>query len=264
MTASNFPVSTQWILNSTSGLPCEVILSVAMVVSKNTGQKGTGWLVSDRHLVTNEHVIRGAAANDVSVHFSDGITINAQSIIFDALTDIAVITLAEPVSYSPLKIEEELPEVGTRVCAWGFPLGYNGPPPILSVGYLAGFNVHKPQGATSLQRRIVLNAALNPGNSGGPVLSWGEQSVRGVAVTKHAPITPFLQSAIQALQTNNSGICFNATDDQGNARQLVESQVVAEILQYFRNLTQVVIGEAIESKDVIAFLDKHNIPWQRA
>lgn len=46
--------------------------------------------------------------------------------------------------------------------------------------------------------------------------------------------------------------------------QFVESQVVAEILQYFRNMTQVVIGEAIAAEDVIAFLDRHGVPWQPA
>ena len=264
MTASNLPISTEWLLNSTSALPCEVVLSIAMVVTTSTGHKGTGWLVSDRHLVTNEHVIRGGTANTVFVQFSDGENIKAHSIVFDALTDIAVITLARTVSYVPLKIAKDLPEVGTRICAWGHPLGYNGPPPILSVGYVAGFNVHHPQGALAPQCRLVLNAALNPGNSGGPVFSWGEQTVRGVAVTTHAPITPFLQSAIAALQSNASGVCFSATDEQGKVHEFVESQVVAEVLQYFRNMTQVVIGEAIAAEDVIAFLNKHGVPWQLA
>ncbi|WVH09260.1 MAG: hypothetical protein EoVTN8_609 [Fluviibacter phosphoraccumulans EoVTN8] len=68
-------------MNSTLGLPCEVILSVAMVVSKNTGQKGTGWLVSDRHLVTNEHVIRGAA-NDMLILY---ISLMGQMLMLKAL-----------------------------------------------------------------------------------------------------------------------------------------------------------------------------------
>jgi len=111
---------------------------------------------------------------------------------------------------------------------------------------------------------LVLNAALNPGNSGGPVFAWGEQSVRGVAVTKHAPISQYLQSAIDALKNNSSGIVFTATDGQGNTTTFVESQIVARILQYFRDMTQVVIGEAIAAEDVIAFLDKNSVPWQPA
>jgi S1-C subfamily serine protease len=261
---NNLPIATQWTLNATAALPSQVVLSVVLVVTTSTGQKGTGWLVSDRHVVTNEHVVHGGAAGTVRVQFSDAAVLNAQSIVVDALTDIAVITLDRVVSYTPLRVDRTIPDIGTRICAWGHPLGYNGPAPILSVGYVAGFNAHQPQGLPSPQRRLVLNAALNPGNSGGPIFAWGEQTVRGVAVTKHAPITQFLQSAIDALRNNSSGIVFTTTDGQGNTQQLVESQVVAEVLQYFRGMTQVVIGEAIAAEDVIAFLDKNRVPWQPA
>jgi hypothetical protein len=40
--------------------------------------------------------------------------------------------------------------------------------------------------------------------------------------------------------------------------------MVAEILTYFRDMTQVVIGEAIMPKDITNFLDQHGIPWAQA
>jgi len=261
---NNLPIATQWTLNATAALPGQVVLSIALVVSTSTGQKGTGWLVSEHHVVTNEHVVRSGSAATVRVQFADGSVEKIQSVTVDALTDIAVLTLEHAVSQAPLKIDKTVPDIGTRICAWGHPLGYNGPQPILSVGYVAGFNAHQPQGLPEPQRRLVLNAALNPGNSGGPVFAWGEQSIRGVAVTKHAPITQYLQSAIDALKNNSSGVVFTATDGQGNTTRFVESQIVAEILQYFRGMTQVVIGEAIAAEDVIAFLDKNSVPWQPA
>lgn len=260
----NLPIATQWTLNATAALPSQVVLSVVLVVTTSTGQKGTGWLVSERHVVTNEHVVRGGSSSSIQVQFSDAAMMSAQSFVVDALTDIAVITLDRAASYTPLGIDTAIPDIGTRVCAWGHPLGYNGPQPILSVGYVAGFNAHQPQGLAQPQRRLVLNAALNPGNSGGPIVAWGEQSVRGIAVTKHAPISHYLQSAIDALKNNSSGIVFTATDGQGNTHQFVESQVVADVLQYFRDMTQVVIGEAIAAENVVVFLDKNGIPWQRA
>lgn len=262
--SNNLPIATQWTLNATASLPSHVVLSVALVATTSTGQKGTGWLVSNRHIVTNEHVVRGGSALTVLVQFSDGVVVPIQGINIDPLTDLAVLTFQQPVSYVPLKIDRNIPDIGTRICAWGHPLGYNGPQPILSVGYVAGFNAHQPQGMITPQRRLVLNAALNPGNSGGPILAWGEQTIRGVAVTKHAPISQYLQSAINALKTNSSGVVFTSTDGQGKTQNFVESQIVAEILQHFQGMTQVVLGEAIAAEDVISFLDKNSVPWQAA
>lgn len=259
--SNNLPIATQWTLNATAALPGQVVMSVVLVATASTGQKGTGWLASNLHIVTNEHVVRGGVASDIVVQFSDGTVVKVQRVEVDPLTDIAVLTLQQAVSNTPLKIDVAVPDIGSRVCAWGHPLGYNGPQPILSVGYVAGFNAHQPTSIAAPQRRLVLNAALNPGNSGGPIFNWGESSVRAVAVTKHAPITPYLQSAIDALKNNRSGITFTATDGHGNTQMFVESQIVAEVLQYFRGMTQVVLGEAIAATDVTAFLNKHSVPW---
>jgi hypothetical protein len=148
-----------------------------------------------------------------------------------------------------------------QVYALGFPLAYNGPAPLMIVGYVAGFEARTVSAGSTPQQRIVLNAALNPGNSGGPVFRWGESCVAGVVVSKHAPISPFLQSAIDALATNRSGVVFTATDAQGNTHKFVESQLVADVLKYFRSMTQVVIGEAIPMDDVRSFLTSTGVAW---
>lgn len=260
---NDLPVATQWLLNSNNQIPTQPVLSVVLVATSK-GQKGTGWLVSENHVVTNEHVIRGCRGAEVQVQFSDGVVASVIGVVDNALTDVALLRLKEPVGYKPLKIIRAVPDVGLKICAWGHPLGYSGPAPILSVGYVAGFNSHQPQGLSVPQQRIVLNAAINPGNSGGPILIWGGESVCGMAVTKHAPITAFIQSAIDALKSNGSGVVFSAQNGQGATIQFVESQLVADVLQYFRNMTQVVIGEAIASVDIIAVLDSAGIPWQEA
>ena len=95
-------------------------------------------------------------------------------------------------------------------------------------------------------------------------MAWAESTVRGVAVSKHAPISRSLQSAIDALANNTSGIVFTATDGQGNTKTFVESQLVADILKYFRSMTQVVIGEAITAHDVAAFLSANKLSWTPA
>jgi S1-C subfamily serine protease len=166
------------------------------------------------------------------------------------------LTLPSATPHAPLPIDVSPLAIGTEVAVWGHPLGYNGPAPLLTAGYLAGFNDH----GTGF-RRLVINAAINPGNSGGPIVAMGMGSVRGVAVSKHAPIHQSLLSAIEALRANTSGIVFHATDAAGKSVAFVESQLVAELLMHFRDMTQVVIGEAIEAADVVRFLDDLAVPW---
>ena len=130
---------------------------------------------------------------------------------------------------------------------------------MLSIGHISGFKDHKETQDSNIVKHIVVNGAFNPGNSGGPLLISGSNKVIGVVVSKHTPITPFLYSAIQALANNKSGVVFTSKDDKGNTKQFVESQIVAELLKYFRELTQVMIGEAIDRSELIEFLKENNI-----
>ncbi len=263
---SNQPISTQWPFDTNINVQgTTVVPSVVLVINQAAGLKGTGWLVSDQHIVTNEHVIRDIQApTNILVVFPDGNRFSPSNVYHDNLTDIAALEFSNSFSAQPLQINTQNLEVGSQIYAWGHPLGYDGPAPILSVGYLAGRNLWQPNGMQLPQHRLVLNAALNPGNSGGPIFPWGDNSVCGVAVTKHAPISQFLQSAIVALANNTSGVVFTSSDGQGNQTDFVESQIVAEILIYFQNMTQVVIGEAIMPIDITNFLDLHGIPWSQA
>ena len=258
---TQMPISTQWMLNATGQINSNLALSVVMIVCNTTGSKGTGWLCSNLHIVTNEHVVRGANFNNITIVFSDGTQMVPVSKIEDAQIDIACLTLPFASTYAPLKIKTDEVEIGTRICAWGHPLGYNGPAPILIVGYLAGFNAHLAIPNTVPKKRLVLNAALNPGNSGGPVLVWGEDVVCGMAVTKHAPMSSSLQSCVTALANNSSGLQFSGTDANGNPVNFAESQLVADVLKHFQSMTQVVIGEAVAPNDITGFLDIHSIPW---
>jgi len=49
------------------------------------------------------------------------------------------------------------------------------------------------------------------------------------------------------------------SNNEGNEKLLIESQIVAELLQYFRDLTQVMIGEAISISELKAFLYENDI-----
>lgn len=154
--------------------------------------------------------------------------------------------------------EEEDISVGTKVSTWGYPLGYNGPAPLLTIGYLSGFN--EVRSRNSIVKHLVINGAFNPGNSGGPLFVAGQNEVIGVVVSKHAPIPRAVASALQALANNPWGLQYTGRDEQGNERAFSEAQIVADLLQYFKGLIQVVIGEAIAGSEVIEFLTENSIP----
>jgi hypothetical protein len=136
--------------------------SVAMVVVQSTGSKGTGWLVADRMLVTNEHVIRNGAPNAIVAQFPDGSTHPVAKIAaVDGVLDLAVLELQSSPSATPLKIDPSPVSVGAQVYALGFPLAYNGPAPLMIVGYVAGFEGRVLKAGAGAQQR-----AVRPGREG--------------------------------------------------------------------------------------------------
>jgi hypothetical protein len=232
-----------------------------MIVCSKTNQKGTGFLLNTGYLVTNEHVVRGSAADELVVVSGTSIRHRVDTLIVDEQRDLAVMRCP---SSGGLRIRDEDLDVGIQVATWGYPLGYNGPAPLLGIGYLAGFRQHVPEGPVAAPvKHLVINAAFNPGNSGGPLFLSGDDGVVGMVVSKHAPIPQFLEDAIEVMANNKSGFVYTATDDAGNTHEFVESQLVAQILSYFRNMTQVVIGEAIAASELVSFLNEHGIPWNR-
>jgi hypothetical protein len=255
----SIPVATEWLLDAVGDAGRAAIDSVFMIINPRANKKGTGFLLETGYLVTNEHVVRGCTAQELQIISSKSTRHVAGNLLVDEDRDLAVMRLDLA---GGLAMADVVPDVGVKVSTWGYPLGYNGPAPLLAVGHLAGFEASTPEGLSKpAVRRLVVNAAFNGGNSGGPLFVAGDGSVIGVVVSKHAPIPPFLASAIQALASNRSGVVFTATDEAGGTRQFVESQVVAEVLQYFRDMTQVVIGEAIAASELIDFLSENRIPW---
>lgn len=257
----SLPVATKWLLDAAGDTGRAAIRSVYLIVCPDPFNKGTGFVLRGGSLITNEHVVRGCPADKLRVVSSDGKEISIERVVVDTRRDLALLS-AKPQLPGGLRLGlDEPPKVGTVVSTWGYPLAWWGPAPLLTVGHLSGFGAHLISQTDKVPtKRLVVNGAFNPGNSGGPLFEGQNDRVIGVVVSKHAPITPFLQSALDALAANPSGVVFTATDDKGNTKTFVESQVVAELLKYFRELTQVVIGEAVAGSELRAFLKENKIP----
>jgi len=125
-------------------------------------------VVADRMLVTNDHVVRNGNPKSMVVQCPDGSSHSVATVVaIDDVTDLAVLKLQSSVSATSLKIDPAQIPVGAQVYALGFPLAYNGPAPLMIVGYVEGFEARVVEPGAADQQRVVLNAALNPGNSGG-------------------------------------------------------------------------------------------------
>ncbi len=262
MSNNSLPITTKWLLDSARDQGRSAISSVYMLICPKTQSKGTAFLLRTGIVISNWHVVDGALASDLVGISSDGTKINFKGMVADRNRDLVVLEPKDTLSGGLSIKRENNIQVGTQVATWGYPLGYNGPAPLLSVGYLSGFNDSQPyeEAATAI-KHLVVNGAFNPGNSGGPLMVSGNDEVIGVVVSKHAPLTQFVASAIKALSESKSGVVFNYKDESGQIQSMVEAQVVAEVLKYFRNLTQVMIGEAITASELISFLESQKIRY---
>ncbi|WP_226012605.1 S1C family serine protease [Halomicrobium salinisoli] len=152
------------------------VASVRTYDGGGNGAQGTAFVYDDRHLVTNEHVVSGAS--DVSVRFQDSGWRNAEVLATDVYSDLAVMeTPALPDGAEPLPLLESDPAVGQRVVAIGNPFGYGGS---VSEGIVSGLDrTLAAANGFSIPDAIQTDAAVNPGNSGGPLVTL-DGNVAGV------------------------------------------------------------------------------------
>jgi len=231
--------------------------SVFRVVCPQTGYAGTGFLHRGGSVVTAEHVIRNAS--EIILFSSTGDQINASTLASDADLDIALLSVEAQVSHPALPISDQAEvAIGSQVTTWGFPEGYAGRIPLLSVGYLSGIDVSRLTSGSILQKWVV-NAAFNRGNSGGPLLNIETGEVIGVVSSKLAPISQTARSALEALSSQSSGFVYTATLPDGSQRNFSEGQVVAQVLSELRAQVQLVIGKAVMLGDLRRYLESNGI-----
>jgi S1-C subfamily serine protease len=127
-------------------------------------------VVDDGTILTNLHVIRGAKL--VRVVFHDGTEADAEVLGIHPENDLAVIkakALPDDLTAATLGSAARL-KPGDEVVAVGFPFGIG---PSVSAGIVSGLDreFRSPKGERVLTRLIQFDAAANPGNSGGPLVT---------------------------------------------------------------------------------------------
>jgi serine protease Do len=144
-----------------------------------TEGEGTGIVIDDQgHILTNYHVISGAEA--VSVYAEDGRERSARVIFGDPATDIAILEVEDTEGLAPLVLgDSDAMEVGDPVIALGNALGLDETSPTVSVGIVSALGRTIETDQAVLEDLIQTDAAINAGNSGGPLLN-GAGEVIGI------------------------------------------------------------------------------------
>ena len=144
-----------------SGIIEDAIKSVVTI--RTDLSQGTGFIISQEgYVVTNYHVMQNAKSAGIFTY--EGTTHSVQLIGYDSNLDIALLKIEGDFEELKLGNSDEI-QIGEKVIAIGNPLGLQ-----FSVSEGIVSATHR-QGPSGINAYIQTDAALNPGNSGGPLIN---------------------------------------------------------------------------------------------
>ncbi|UQU65487.1 trypsin-like peptidase domain-containing protein [Couchioplanes caeruleus] len=163
------PSAAQRAPESFGGVAKQVLPSVVTV--RVTGAIGSGFVAStDGYVITNDHVVEGAGKT-MAVSFSDGSTAPATLVGRDPESDIAVIKVSKSNLPAVQFGDSDSIAVGDPVLAFGSPLALVN---TVTQGIVSALDrtiqAGDPGGTTRYYAAIQTDAAVNQGNSGGPLV----------------------------------------------------------------------------------------------
>jgi len=173
--------------------------------------EGTGFVIDTKgDIMTAQHVVNGATS--ITVHFQDGSSTKATLVGADKTTDTAVIHVNVPSSrLHPLTLGNSAAvQPGQGVVAIGSPFGLPG---TMTAGIISA--THRTISATngfSITDALQTDAAINHGNSGGPLIDAATNTVVGI------------NDQIESDTNDNAGIGFSVPI---NAAKKVAQTVIA-------------------------------------
>lgn len=142
--------------------------------------QGSGFIVSaDGYVVTNNHVVRNAAA--VTLTLDNGKSVTARIVGTDEKTDLALLKINEAGSYTFVEFADGAPRVGDWVVAIGNPFGLGG---TVTAGIVSARG--RDIGAGPYDDFLQIDAPVNRGNSGGPTFDLTGRVV-GVNTAIYSP-----------------------------------------------------------------------------
>ena len=150
--------------------------AVVSVSLGSSGGSGTGFIISpDGYAITNDHVVNGSIG--VKCSLIDGREVEAEVVGSDPATDIALLRLANSSSGWPaLRLGDSTKlRVGQMAIAIGNPIGFSHS---VSAGVVSALGRSLPsRSGRPIDNIIQTDVALNPGNSGGPLMNSAGEAI---------------------------------------------------------------------------------------
>ncbi|MHB8452673.1 MAG: MarP family serine protease, partial [Mycobacteriales bacterium] len=181
----------------------DIVKIVGIAPSCSRRIEGSGFLYAPGHILTNAHVVAGVRAPTVQV--PGGGTFQAEVVLYDPQTDIAVLWVPQ-LNRSPLKFAGPV-DTGASAIVAGYPEDgpFNAVPARVRVREeVRGPDIYQNRQVT--RQVYALRATVQPGNSGGPLLS-PSGGVYGVvfAASTTDPQTGYALTAAQVASDAQSG-----------------------------------------------------------
>ena len=143
------------------GVTLERVLDGVVAIETDQGVSGTGFFAGQKcSVITNEHVISGATT--IVLKTSTRRLYLGQVLARDTARDLAILTTNAPDCFA-LVLDDATVGIGTEVFAVGNPLGLEG---TVTKGIVSATRL-----TSSGVKYIQIDAGLNPGNSGGPLVN---------------------------------------------------------------------------------------------
>ena len=198
--------------------------------------QGSGFVYDEQgHIVTNQHVVAGASSVEVS--FWNGAAFNARVVGTDPSTDLAVLKVNAPRRLlEPLRLSNSsVVRVGDAVFALGSPFGLEG---TLTSGIVSALHreMTAPNNFTIVDT-IQTDAAINHGNSGGPLVD-----VRGRVIGVNAQIES------ESGGSDGVGFAIPSNTVRAIARQLIAS---GEVRHAYLGVKMTLVPDGVAITEVL-------------
>jgi len=256
-TATTAPPST------TAANPVEALISKTKsgiiritTATCDGGEIGTGFLLSPRLVATVEHVVDGAQQIKLS---RNGKGLGSATVIgADPARDLALLRTKEPITGYDFAFADRSPALGEDVVALGFPLGL---PLTVTKGSVSGLGRTIPIDNVNRRQLVQTDAAVNPGNSGGPLLATDTGKVlglvdlrtsgaNGIAFAVSAGVaSPLLKAWQVAPQPTEAVYCGDLGTNIGTP---TTPSTVSDEVTYARAVAHVLENSAAVRKQLVA------------
>jgi S1-C subfamily serine protease len=215
----------------------EIAAKGVVEIATGSGAQGSGFVFDEQgHIVTNQHVVAGSSS--VRVSFWNGVARQGEVIGTDPSTDLAVIRVdASRSLLAPLRLSDSSAvDVGDAVYALGSPFGLEG---TFTSGIVSA--LHREMTAPNnyvITNTIQTDAAINHGNSGGPLL---DRRARVVGVN----------AQIESESGGSDGVGFAIPSNtvRSIVRQLIAT---GEVQHAFLGVRMTVVPDGVAITQVVA------------